>query len=511
VDVPEEEGETPACSEKSKVVTSKDVVNTSEAISTLEGAVPTSVAASKATVRESTDEQEIDPSYSSPHPNLESMGNLAEGETAVNPEGGFTLKGIACIAPGQTTAAATEAKVVNGDAAVFANTAPQSDTAIRPTAGGAAIIQSLRGPEAPSSFSWNVTVNPGEKLVKLSSGAIAVTKELPEGEGSAKVAQPSEPEGTDSPSALNDAAVQLEVAEYQVAQAEASSNEEVVAVIPQPWVVLAQGGVVPAQIELKSTEIPTEYTVVFVPPPFELNIPPPGGNEAEELMAEATISAVVNGRCLQGSPCGVFDAGHAAHYAEHFGNPQHDRNPNFIDFGANNCTNFVSQILARGGMSYMRAFEHGDGSWWYQHYVGPYGLQDWTDSWVEADVLPRHLWQYGLAYIDSVNEPWGWAKGDILAEDWYGTNGKGDFNHLQFVVGSAQTGSGSREPEIANESSSGSNYSHKLWFEVKKRIEDEHGHEWNRVPLAVKHTIADLHAKLHDPANLYTSNGVFKE
>jgi sugar lactone lactonase YvrE len=511
VDVPEEEGETPACSEKVKTMSSKAVVNASQAVSTLEGAVPTTVAASKATTRESADEQEIDPSYSSPQPNLESLGNLAEGETAVHGEGGFTLEGIACITPAQTTTAATEAKVVNSDAAVFANTAPQTDTAIRPTAGGTAIIHSLRGPEAPASFSWNVTVNPGEKLIKLPSGAIAITRKLAEEEGSAEVAQLSEPEGAESPAVLNDAATQLEVAEYQLAKAQASTEEEVVAVIPRPWVVLAQGGVVPAQIELKATESPTEYNVVFVPPPFELNIPPPSGNEAEELIAEATISAVVNGRCLEGAPCGVFDADKAARYAEYFGNPAHSRNPKYLDFGSNNCTNFVSQILARGGMSYMRAYEHGDGSWWYQHYVSPWGTKDWTDSWVAADILPRHLWRFGLAYIDSVNEPWGWARGNIIAEDWYGTNGKGDFNHVQFVVGSWVPGGGSREPLIANESAPQSaNYSHMPWVRVKERIEAEHGNDWNRVPLAVRHTIAELNHKLHDPSNLYTSSGVFK-
>jgi hypothetical protein len=63
---------------------------------------------------------------------------------------------------------------------------------------------------------------------------------------------------------------------------------------------------------------------------------------------------------------------------------------------------------------------------------------------------------------------------------------------------------------IANESGSGSNYPHKPWARVKERIEADHGHEWNRVPLAVKHTIAGWRNKLRDPDNLYTSNGMFQ-
>lgn len=100
-------------------------------------------------------------------------------------------------------------------------------------------------------------------------------------------------------------------------------------------------------------------------------------------------------------------------------------------------------------------------------------------------------------------------EGDHLAEDWYGTNGKGDFNHVQFVVGTVGGGS-SREPLIANSSSQGSNYSRRPWKFVKKSIEDEHGANWNRVAIVMKHTTANLNAKKHDPANLYGPNGIFR-
>lgn len=507
VDVPEQIGETPECSKEATSVTPTGVLSSNEAIAAVGKTLPTAVAASKATTDEAG-EEEIDPTYTAPKPNLESEGTLAEGETSVTPEGGYTLKGIACISPAKTTSAATEAKVVNADAALFANTAPETDTVIRPNTNGMTVVEVLRGSKASTSVSWNVSLNPDESLVELPSGAVAITRAGTEGEATGETLELSEPEAFQAKEALNDAGVQLEVGEYQLVSAEAETSEEVVAVIAQPWVILKQGSIMPLKMEVQSdVEVPTEYTVSYTLPAFEPNFTP------EAVVTEASASAVVNGRCLEGSPCGSFDVEAAAKYAEYWGNEAHSRNPYYHDFGSNNCTNFISQILSRGKMSYMRAFEHGDGSWWYQRAQHPKGTYDYTESWAVANILPRHLWQYGLAVIDSSNQPSGWSAGDILAEDWYGTDGKGNFDHLQFVVGTFLPSGGSREPLIANESSSGSNYSHLRWLTVKERIEAAEGTPdhagWNRVPLAVKRTIANRDAKLHDPANLYGPGGVF--
>ena len=159
----------------------------------------------------------------------------------------------------------------------------------------------------------------------------------------------------------------------------------------------------------------------------------------------------------------------------------------------------------------MRAFEHGDGSWWYFNtgLSSPLPDHDDTRSWRVADELPRHLWQYGLVHIDPVQQPWGWTRGDILAEDWYGENGKGAFNHLQFVVGTTNSGN-SREPLIAIGSGQGHNYPHKAWQIVRKRIEEEEGGAgWTRAALAIKHTNANLQEKQHAPENLYGPIGLF--
>ena len=173
--------------------------------------------------------------------------------------------------------------------------------------------------------------------------------------------------------------------------------------------------------------------------------------------------------------------------------------------------------MAHGGMTYMRFGEYEEGSWWV-HKIGQ-GFSayfEYTTSWINADVFPRHLWQYGLADIDTSNQSSGWQTGDILAEDWY-YDGKGNFNHLQFASGTQTPPGKPREPLIANSSEPAEdNYAAKPWSEVKKRIQQEmnaHNSDWNRVPLVPKHRFAiwnEKGAKKHDPGNLYTANGVFQ-
>jgi putative amidase-like protein len=204
------------------------------------------------------------------------------------------------------------------------------------------------------------------------------------------------------------------------------------------------------------------------------------------------------------SPCGRPELKEASQYAVFWGNENHmvaghrARNPFYEDFGDNNCTNFISQIIRAGGTKFMRYLHKGHGSWWYKRLLpwehgegAEFFSGEYTQSWTLADILPQHLWEYGLAHIDPVQEPYGWTKGNIMAEDWFGTNGKGDFNHLQYVVGTESL-NGVREPLIANESSPGSNYPHMPWYRVRERIQKSEGQDgWQRVALAWKHTIAN--------------------
>jgi DNA-binding beta-propeller fold protein YncE len=506
VDVPEHVAQTPKCNSEPTSLAPKAVLSPGQAVSGFENSVPAAIAPSVETTDE-TSEALIDPSYSQPQPDLEAVDTFAEGETAVTQAEGFELTDVACVTPNQTTSAATNATVANGDSAVFANTAPETDTVIRPTAGGTTLVESLRGPNAPSSFSWTVTISSSQELVELPSGAVAIVGP-PAGEGG-DVFTVQKPQGAETPKVLKDAQLQLETSQYELTAAQAETTKEVVAVIAKPWVVLSQGVVVPAKIEVAPVVYtPIEWEVeVFIPKAqLEAQVWPVG------LAVEFLSSLAANGHCsiYAESPCGSPDLDRAANYAKYWGNEDHNdaRNNKYWDYGSNDCTNFISQILRAAGMRFMRFGAHGDGSWWVNSYipiVGPPKYDD-TESWKLADELPRHLWRFGLARLDTSQQPGGWTRGDIIAMDWLGTNGKGDINHLMFVVGTRDN-HGQREPMLANHSTL--SYGSRPWEFVKDRIEQTEGSNWTRFALAVKHTNANLDHKVHAPENLYGPDGLF--
>ena len=515
VDVPAEAEGTPACSSEVSEEPSTETVSVGEAISTMEEALPTAIAPSEPGVNE-TGEAEVNPTYSKPDPNLVAEGTMARSETSIDPSGGVSLSRIGCLSLGSTTGAATGATVVNSDAAIFANTGAEADTAVRPTADGVIMVQSIRGPESMSDFTWNVKLHGGEELVELDSGAIAIIEPDSgnhETEGSGELAEEPAPESLGDPEAIANAESQRENGEYEIAQATNETSGTVVAVIAEPWILLANDEIIPAHITIAPVIYePNEYIVHVHMPPNEW--------EAEvfpvQVVATASISTA-SGSCLHiHSPCGGPDLDAAAQYAVYWGNQSHlgARNPFYMNFGSNNCTNFISQILRAGGEKQMRFGHKDNDAWWYHRQLpwSPsfsfyYEAADFSPTWTLADVLPRFLWQYGYVHIDPVNEPYGWTKGDIIAENWF-ADGYGEFNHLQFVVGTTGSGSG-REPLIANESSEGSNYSALRWSKVRERIQAAEPAGWERVPLAWKHTMANADEKKHDPANLYGPNGVF--
>ena len=522
VDVPASEVGTPTCSTETSEEPAANVMSPTQAAASIEEGLPQALAPTKAGLDE-MEEEEISPTYSEPSPNLESEDSMAETETAISPEGGVSLAGVACLAPGETTNAATSAKVVNDDSAVFANTGTEASTAIRPTATGVTMIRSINGPEAATSYSWNITVNEGQEVVELPSGAIAIVEPIEE-EETETAPLPEEPETLEDPQALADAEAQRMNSQYEIAKAISETPAEVIAVIAEPWILLADETIIPAPIAVAPViEEPNEFIVtVHMPPdPFEAAVYP------VHVVETASIStAPETARCLPGaSPCGMPNLQAASQYAVYWGNEHHEyegvpaRNPYYWNFRENNCTNFISQILRAGGAKFMRYLHYGtyDGTWWYKRIYPwnggntPYTFSngEYSSSWVAADVLPRHLWQYGLVHVDGVQEPWGWTRGTILAEDWYGTNGKGDFNHLQYVVGT-QNGPEGREPLIANSSSD--SYSALPWRRVREKIQIDHGKDgWHRAALAWKHTIANPKEEhFSNPATLYNAkNGLF--
>ena len=99
-----------------------------------------------------------------------SISKEISGEFAVN-----TPAGELSLTPVDTAAdASADPTIVNGAAALFANTSPATDTIVRPEPLGATTILQLRSKEAPTSFSWQLRLGPDQQLEQLPGGSVAV-------------------------------------------------------------------------------------------------------------------------------------------------------------------------------------------------------------------------------------------------------------------------------------------------------------------------------------------------
>jgi hypothetical protein len=101
------------------------------------------------------------------------------GEFAVN-----TRDGELSLTPLDTSPEASTPTVVDGAAALFAGIWPAADAIVRPDALGVTTIVQLRSPEAPTSFSWEVGLGPGQHLHQLADGSVAVVEGPPAPDGS---------------------------------------------------------------------------------------------------------------------------------------------------------------------------------------------------------------------------------------------------------------------------------------------------------------------------------------
>ena len=203
-------------------------------------------------------EVELAPSLVPTSPNLSVTGTFPGGEVARSIEDGAVVGPTQCLAPVITSDDATEALIIGGDAAIYANTAEDADTVIRPTALGVTVAQQLRSPDAPDTYEWDLDLAEDQDLVKLPSGAVAVVQ--PEsgslGAGDEKVEGSADVEGygetaPPQPDPIEDASKTGENLAYEKwqlasAQEEVSDGVEVVAMIPSPWVRTAGGMDIPA-------------------------------------------------------------------------------------------------------------------------------------------------------------------------------------------------------------------------------------------------------------------------
>lgn len=215
--------------------------------------------------------------------------------------------------------------------------------------------------------------------------------------------------------------------------------------------------------------------------------------------------------CAGASPCGRFDVLGALTYTWAWTKHAGDHNPHFANFGGEggNCTNFVSQVLYAGGMGFMGEYGHGKGAWWYRDALGapgsgvtyPYSPElerypiqrEFTSSFVNADELPRHLYEYGLA--DPVSaDPRRWRPGDLIFEDFFSHRSQ-RFDHAQIVFALRRG-----QPIIAQES--GDRTYHDLpWTIVSGLITRQYGRYgrgWSLVVLRPRYKWANVGAIRRD-------------
>jgi hypothetical protein len=182
-------------------------------------------------------EPSLVPPSTSPAPSsIEVTGSDAGGEIAVADTGGFVNGGAHCFMPTTTTSAATDAAIVNDDSVVYANTAPQVDTVVRPSANGVQVAQVLRGSSSQTEFEWKTELGEDDELVELSNGGLAIVDTVDE-----KLDVPNPTPVAASLATSSNPEAQLAVSNYNIGLAEHETEKFVKTVISPPIVQGASG------------------------------------------------------------------------------------------------------------------------------------------------------------------------------------------------------------------------------------------------------------------------------
>jgi hypothetical protein len=215
----------------------------------IDGAVKSSISA-----YDQTSQEQVDPSLATPvdpPTPVDSTGSLSDDTVASVPAGGFNVDQLACLVPAQTTPDEDGVRVANGDSALYANSATDSDTIVRPTASGETAIEVLRSADAPQSFSWQVGISDGYVLHQLADGGVAVID--PTEPAPSDITIPDPPAHTQDPNYIPDVTTQLADADYQIANAEQETGSRVALVFPRPYFVDSSGGSVAGTLEVSGS------------------------------------------------------------------------------------------------------------------------------------------------------------------------------------------------------------------------------------------------------------------
>ncbi len=194
---------------------------------------------------------------------LASTGVLTSSTISMETAGEFALNtrdGELSLTPLSTSPGSSTPTVVNGAVALFAGIWPATDVTVRADALGVTTVVQLRSREAPTSFSWEVGLGPGQHLRQLADGGVAVVEGPPASDGPpwegplgnalegptstvSAQANPGEPRPQET-------RAQYAAAASSMAAAEQQTGGAALMVLELPTATDASGGRVPASLSV---------------------------------------------------------------------------------------------------------------------------------------------------------------------------------------------------------------------------------------------------------------------
>jgi Concanavalin A-like lectin/glucanases superfamily/NHL repeat len=174
-------GSTGSVTPHTDIVVSATQAGISAAREAIEGADPSLFArANSATI----EERVLAPAIADSEEDISSQSTLTSSIISKATPGEFSVEtadGQLSFTPVEPSLSAdTMPTIVNGTAALFAETWHESDVIVRPSTLGAIALLQLRSEHAPTSESWEVSLGVRQQLEQLSNGSVAIIEPTPE-------------------------------------------------------------------------------------------------------------------------------------------------------------------------------------------------------------------------------------------------------------------------------------------------------------------------------------------
>jgi Putative amidase domain len=237
----------------------------------------------------------------------------------------------------------------------------------------------------------------------------------------------------------NNAAANLSASESEFSDAalQLSPSQDLVAMILPPAAVDATGKPVPAGLSVNGDTV-------------TLNLQPSASTTYPVLAdPETDVCANIN-PCQASTTTGPNTQWMVDYALKWFSG----RNGRFVAFKGDDCTNFMSQILAAGGMFYQDYGSPNPDAWWVGYGFSPQSAMGeqraawhWSDSWsVAADFIYYMLRYHFAERITGDN----WKAGDMIGYIWH--NMPKQIDHVNFVSATYVNGQGEVEPMVTQHS-----------------------------------------------------------